>query len=172
MNCCVLVYDVNYGVSQESPALRKAVTTHVKKYDTFFYVCLILSISCLHVTCLSRRSGWQINGIVFTVLNPRWLVGIFSDYGCQNTKKFVSFTDSDGRTFLDGEENRNTKRETESYVFNGRGNGISCAWILYVKSCAIVCFCNDLTHVFILSSSAPTHFMILSGMIDPFIFIK
>ena len=40
-----------------------------------------------------------------------------------------------------------------------------------LKVAPVVCFCNDLTHVFILSSSAPTHFMILSGIIDPFIFI-
>ena len=31
----VVYYHINYGVIQGFPALRKAVTTHVKKYDLF-----------------------------------------------------------------------------------------------------------------------------------------
>ena len=30
------IYHVNYGVTQGFPALRKAVTTHVKKYGIFY----------------------------------------------------------------------------------------------------------------------------------------
>ena len=41
-------YHVNYGVIQGFLTLRKAVTTHVKKYDNFF--------TCWHVTRLSRHS--------------------------------------------------------------------------------------------------------------------
>ena len=52
-------------------------------------------------------------------------VGIFSDYGCENTEKSVSLTDGDVQTLLAEEENQNTIRKTESYVFSGFGNGIS-----------------------------------------------
>ena len=30
------IYHINYGVTQGFPALRKAVTTHVKKYGIFY----------------------------------------------------------------------------------------------------------------------------------------
>ena len=46
---------MNYGVIQGFPALRKAITTHVKEYD-IFHVCWISPISCWHVTRLSRHS--------------------------------------------------------------------------------------------------------------------
>ena len=52
---CIYIYHINYGVIQGFPALRKTVTTHVKK-DPFFHVCLISPISCWHVTRLSRHS--------------------------------------------------------------------------------------------------------------------
>ena len=45
------IYRINCGVIQGFPALRKAVTTRVKKYCIFSHV-LIQLISCLHVTCL------------------------------------------------------------------------------------------------------------------------
>ena len=35
------------------------------------------------------------NGKAFAILNPRSFVGIFSDYGCENTETSVSLTDSD-----------------------------------------------------------------------------
>ena len=35
------------------------------------------------------------NGKTFAILNPRSFVGIFSDYGCENTETSVSLTDSD-----------------------------------------------------------------------------
>ena len=44
----------------------------------------------------------------------------------RNTEKSVSLTDNDVQTFLEGEENQNAKRKTESHVFSGFGNGISC----------------------------------------------
>ena len=45
------------------------------------------------------------NGKVFIIRNPRSFKGIIAE-------KSVSLTDSDVQTFLDGEENQNTKRET------------------------------------------------------------
>ena len=41
------------------------------------------------------------------------------------TEKSVSFTESDVQNFLEWEENQNTERKTESYVFSGFGNDIS-----------------------------------------------
>ena len=40
-------------------------------------------------------------------------------------KKSVSLTDSDVQTFIEAEENQNTKRKTESYlfVFHGHSRG-------------------------------------------------
>ena len=63
------------------------------------------------------------NSKAFTILNPWLFIGIFSDYSC--TEKFVSLTNSDVQTFLEGEENRITERKSESYVFSGFDNGIS-----------------------------------------------
>ena len=67
------------------------------------------------------------NGEAFTILNTKSFVGNFRINGCLDTEKFVSLTasDSDVQTFLGGEENQNTERKTESYVFSGFGNGIS-----------------------------------------------
>ena len=40
------------------------------------------------------------NDKAFTILNLRSFVGIFSDYGCENTEKSVLLTDSDVQTLL------------------------------------------------------------------------
>ena len=74
------------------------------------------------------QSGWWMNTGAFNILNPRSFVGIFSDYGCQNTEKSVLLTESDVQTFLEGEENQNTERKTESCVFSCLSNGISRGW--------------------------------------------
>ena len=60
-----------------------------------------------------------------TILNPRSFVRIFLYSGSCNTEKSVSLTGSDVQTFLEGKENQNTERKTESYVFSGFGDGIS-----------------------------------------------
>ena len=46
----ITYYHINYGVIQGFPALRKNITTYVKKKRNFF-VCLIMPISCLLITC-------------------------------------------------------------------------------------------------------------------------
>ena len=61
LRCGIIFYHINYSVIQGFPALRKAVTTHLKNYDIFFHVCLISPISCWHVTQLSRHSVRLIN---------------------------------------------------------------------------------------------------------------
>ena len=60
----ITYYHINYGVIQGFPALRKTITTYVKKKTKFFYVCLITPISCLLITCflfhlLRLINEWQ-----------------------------------------------------------------------------------------------------------------
>ena len=100
-------------------SLRKAVTAHVKNV-VVFHVCLISPISCWHVTRLSRH-------LVRLINERKSLHHSQSKVFCRNffglwllnTKKSVSFTNSDVQSFLEGEENQNTERKTESYVFSG-----------------------------------------------------
>ena len=47
----ILIYHINYGFIQGFPALRKAITSQVKKYNIFSGVFDLL-ISCWHITCL------------------------------------------------------------------------------------------------------------------------
>ena len=60
----ITYHHINYGVIQGFPALRKTITTHVKKKTKFFHMCLITSISCLLITCflfhlLRLINEWQ-----------------------------------------------------------------------------------------------------------------
>ena len=54
-------YYINCSVIQGFPALRKAITTQVKKNTFFFHKCLISLISCLHVTRLLHHSATLMN---------------------------------------------------------------------------------------------------------------
>ena len=119
-------YHINYGVIKGFLVLGKAVTTHVRKYRNFSRVWYRQSAADTSFTFRATRLGWWTNGKAYTIPNTRSFVKIFSDYGCQNTEKFVSLTGSDIRTFLETEENQCKKRneKTESYVFRGFGNGI------------------------------------------------
>ena len=49
----------------------------------------------------------------------------FRIMAAKTLEKSVSLTDSDVQTYLEGKENQNTERKTESYVFSSFGNGIS-----------------------------------------------
>ena len=98
----------------------------------YFFTCVWYRQSAADTSHAFRatRSGWWMNGKAFTILNPRSFVRIFSDYFCLKSEIFVStLTESDVQTFLEREENqKKTKRKTESYVFSGFGNGISRGW--------------------------------------------
>ena len=111
-------YHINYAVIQGFPALRKTVTTYVRNI-VFLHLCL---------TSPNTMSGWWMKDKAVTILNPRSFVRIFSYSGSCNTEKSVSLTGSDVQTFLEGKENQNTERKTESYVFSGFGDGISRGW--------------------------------------------
>ena len=68
-------YHINYVVIQGFPALRKAVTTHVKKYDIFSLVFDIAN----QLTRPSRLAPFgQVDGSkAFIILNPRSFVEFF-----------------------------------------------------------------------------------------------
>ena len=121
------IYRLKFGVIQGFLALRKAVTTYVKKYDIFSCVWYRQSAAERHSPFALLR--WLMNErqsrhhsqskVVWRIFFGLWLL---------NTKKSVSLTDNDVQTFLEGEENQNTKRKPESYVFSGFSNGISQGW--------------------------------------------
>ena len=91
-------YHVKYSVILGFPALRKAVKNTSEKIRYFF----------------------------FTILNRKSFFGIFPD--CSFKKIMKNPYRLPTVTFLEGEENQNTKRKTESYVFSGFDNGISRGW--------------------------------------------
>ena len=97
--------------------------------NKIFFTCIRYPQSADDTSLAFRatRSGWWTKRKAITILNPRLFVGLCSDYSCLNTEKFrIAY--SDVQTFLEGRENHYTKRKTESYVFNGFGNGISRGW--------------------------------------------
>ena len=67
-------YQINYDAIQGFPALRKAVTTHMKK-KKYFFTCVWYRQSAADTSLAFRttRSGWWMNGKAFTILNPRSL---------------------------------------------------------------------------------------------------
>ena len=91
------IYHINYGVLQGFPALRKAVTTNVKKYNIFWRVFDIAN-QLLNVTRLySVRLINELSKIVCWNVFGLWL---------KNTRITLSLTDIDVRKFLEGEEEK------------------------------------------------------------------
>ena len=122
---------INNGVIQGFPAPRKDVTSHVKKYDIFsrvFDITNQLLTRYSPFAPLGQVDEWMAKPSPFSTQSR--LSETFRINGCLDTEKFVSLTasDSDVQTFLGGEENQNTERKTESYVFSGFGNGIFRGW--------------------------------------------
>ena len=144
---CIYIYHINYGVIQGFPALRKAVTTHVKKYDIFSRVFDIAN------QLLTRHSPfapfgqvdeWTAKPSLFSIqgrLSESFR--IMAATALKNPYRLQTVT---FKPFLEGEENQNTKRKTESYVLSGFGNDISH-------------FCGVSTH-FLSWALALTHFTI------------
>ena len=124
-------YYTNYGVIQGFPALRKAVTTHVKKYDILFtrvwYRQSDTDMSHAFPP-LGQVDEWTAKPSPFSI-HGRLSEYFRINYGCYKTEiSVLTLTDSELQTFLEREENQNTKWKTESYVFSGFGNGISRDW--------------------------------------------
>ena len=124
-------YHVKYSVILGFPALRKAVKNTSEKIR-YFFTCvswkrLISPISCWYVFAFcATPSGWWMNGKAFTILNRKSFFGIFPD--CSFKKIMKNPYRLPTVTFIEGEENQNTKRKTESYVFSGFDYGISRGW--------------------------------------------
>ena len=98
------IYHINYGVLQGFPALRKAVTTNVKKYNIFWRVFDIanqlLNVTRLYsVRLINERQSLHhsLSKIVCWNVFGLWL---------KNTRITLSLTDIDVRTFLEGEEEK------------------------------------------------------------------
>ena len=76
---------------------------------------------------LAQVDEWKENPSPFSI---QGLLSEFSQFMAAETLiNSLSLTDNDAQTFLEGEENQCTKKKkTESYVFSGFGNCISCGW--------------------------------------------
>ena len=119
---------MNYGVIQGFPALRKAVTTHVKEYD-IFHVCWISPISCWHVTRLSHHS--------FRLMNERRSLHhsqskivcriFFGLWQLKHWKIRIAYRQWRSNFPRRGRKPKYGKK-TESWVLSGFGNGVSRGW--------------------------------------------
>ena len=113
----ILIYHINYGFIQGFPALRKAITSQVKKYNIFSGVFDLL-ISCWHITCLLYVLPFSIQGCLsefFQIVAAKTLKNL---YRWQTVTLKLSYK----------RKKQNVKRKTKSYVFSGFGNEISCGW--------------------------------------------
>ena len=105
----ICIYHINCGVIQRFPALRKTVTTDVKKISYFS--------TCVDNQLLTRHSPLAPPGQVDegTVKPSRFSIQVvyrsFLKLWRLNTKRSVSLTDSEAQTFLEGEENQYTERK-------------------------------------------------------------
>ena len=75
---------------------------------------------------LSQVDEWTAEPSTFSIRSR--LLEFFQIMAAKTLKKSVLLTESDVQTFLEGEENQNTERKTESCVFSGLSNGISRGW--------------------------------------------
>ena len=109
-NC---VYHINYGVLQGFPALRKAVTTYLKRYRIFSRVYDTANqLLTRHppFAPFGQEDKRTANTSLFSIQ------GRLSDFFriiVKNTEKSVSLSDSGVQAFLEGEENQNTERKTK-----------------------------------------------------------
>ena len=143
---------INYGFKKGFPAPRKSGnnTRSEKKTQkqqqkkkkikikrewkkkTYFFTCVRKTFVDQLLTRyppfapLAQVDEWKENPSPFSI---QGLLSEFSQFMAAETLiNFLSLTDNDAQTFLEGEENQCTKKKTESYVFSGFGNCISCGW--------------------------------------------
>ena len=124
---CNILHHINCGVIKEFSALRKAVTTREK--ISYFFTCVDTANQLL-----TRHSPLVLLGQVdeWTAKPSRFSIQVvyrsFLELWRLNIKKYVSLTDCEVQTFLEGEGNQYTKRKTESYIFSGFDVSISLGW--------------------------------------------
>ena len=102
------------------------------------FILLVILTRCIHdianqlltrhlpSASLSQVDEWTAEPSTFSIRSR--LLEFFQIMAAKTLKKSVLLTESDVQTFLEGEENQNTERKTESYVFSDFGNGISRSW--------------------------------------------
>ena len=121
---------MNCGVIQGFPALRKAVTTHVKKYR-IFSTCVDIANQLLTrhspLAPLGQIDKWTAKPLRFSI---QIVCKSFLELWRLNTKKIHIAERLWVQTFLEWEWNHYTTRKTESYIFSGFGVSISLGWEL------------------------------------------
>ena len=113
------ICDINYGVLQGFPVLRKAVTTHVIKYCILLYVFGItiqLPSHYLPLAPFGRVDEWMAKPLPFSIYCC--LSAFFRIMAAKHSNLSIAFRQQCSN-FPEGEENQNTKSKTESYVFSG-----------------------------------------------------
>ena len=112
----ILIYHINYGFIQGFLALRKAITSQVKKYNIFFSVFDIVDSLLTHY--LPFVLPFSVQGCLsefFQIVAAKTLKNLFR---WQTVTLKLSYKG----------KKQNVKRKTKSYVFSGFGNEISCGW--------------------------------------------
>ena len=150
----------------------------MKKYCIFSRVCCNKSAANSSLAFRATWSDWWMNSKAFTILNTRWFVGFYFGLWLPKHWKIRIALRQWRSNFPRREENQNTERKTESYVFSGFGNGIlaaktttgrfatgrfwPCIWKIssfgaeqvnnwefrMLKIMSTVCFCSAPTHFF------------------------
>ena len=122
-----MFYHINCGVIQRFPALRIAVTTHVKRYRIFSRVDIANQLLTRHspLAPLGQVDEWTANPSRFLMQvvcleNPRIKAAkTLRNTYCLQTVRFK---------LLQKGKNQYTKRKTGSYAFSGFGVSISLSW--------------------------------------------
>ena len=124
----MILYHINCGVIQGFLALRKAATTHVKKYRIFYVRWYSQSATERHLPLapLGQVDEWMAKSSRFSIHGHLSdLSRIVAAKTLKYPYRWQTVTNCEVQTFLEGEKNQYTKRKTESYAFSGFGVGIS-----------------------------------------------
>ena len=126
----ITYHHINYGVIQGFPALRKTITTHVKKKNKIFShvfdnVNQLLTHHLLFVP-FTQVDKWMAK------LSPFPIQGHLLEFSrimaVKTLKNLYCLQEVTFNHFIEGMENQNTKRKTKTCIFSGFGNDISCHW--------------------------------------------
>ena len=124
-------YHVNCGVIQGFPALRKAVTTHVKKIS-YFSTCVDMPNYLLTrhspLALLVQVDEWTAKSSRFSITSCLLELSRIMAAKTLKNPYHWQIWGSEVQTFLEEEENQYTKGKTESCAFSGFGVSIFLGW--------------------------------------------
>ena len=124
----LLIYHINWGVIQGFPTLRKAVTTHVKKYRIFF-TCVDIASQLLirhsPLAPLGQVDEWTAKPSRFSIQGS--LSELSRIVALKHWKIRIADRQS-GSNFSRRGKNQYTKGKTESHLFSDFDVGISRGW--------------------------------------------